>query len=263
MACAIYPVTPEFQETIREEGLAAVRKLRNHPSLALWSGDSEVDAAYNDFGLDPAHNTLTREVLPQVLFQCDPYRPYIPSSPYFAPEIVATNNQRLMPESHLWGPRDYFKSRFYTEHTAHFLSEIGFNGCPGLSSLKKFIDEKHLWPIKDNSQWILHSTSPNGNPYQNNVLADEGREFFGPLPDNLEDFIVATQIAQAEAFKFVVEMTRLKKWRSTGALWWNVIDGWPNLNASLVDYYYNKKLGYHYVRRVQQPVCLMVDEPED
>ena len=35
------------------------------------------------------------------------------------------------------------------------------------------------------------------------------------------------------------------------------------MNASLVDYYYNKKLGYHYVRRVQQPVCLMVDEPQD
>ena len=84
------------------------------------------------------------------------------------------------------------------------------------------------------------------------------------MPDNLEDFIFATQVSQAEAFKFVVEMTRMRKWqRGTGVLWWNVIDGWPNLNASLVDYYYNKKLGYHYVRRVQQPVCLMVDEPRD
>jgi beta-mannosidase len=263
MACAIYPLTPEFQDVIRKEAIAIMRKLRNHPSLALWSGDNEVDQAYYFSGLDPAHNVLTREVLPQVAFQCDPYRPYMPSSPYMAPEVVAKKNPRLMPEDHLWGPRDYFKSPFYTDHAAHFLSEIGFNGCPGLSSLKRFIDEKHLWPWKDNPQWILHSTSPIGEPYQNIVLANEGTEFFGTLPDNLEDFIVATQIDQAEAFKFVVEMTRLKKWNSTGALWWNVIDGWPNLNASLVDYYYNKKLGYHYVRRVQQETCLMVDEPQD
>jgi len=264
MACSIYPLTPEFQETIRKEAISIIGKLRNHPSLAVWSGDNEVDQAYTWGHLDPAHNTLTRELLPGIAFECDPYRAYVPSSPYMAPAVIATGNQDLMPENHLWGPRDYFKSAFYTEHTALFLSEIGFNGCPGLSSLKRFIDPQHLWPWKNNPQWILHSTSAIGDPYQNIVLANEGKEFFGELPDNLEDFILATQISQAEAFKFVVEMTRLRKWqRSTGVLWWNVIDGWPNLNASLVDYYWNKKLGYHYVRRVQQPVCLMVDEPKD
>lgn len=265
MACSIYPMTPEFQETIGKEAIAVIRKLRNHPSLALWVGDNEVDEAYMWSGhLDPAHNVLTRALLPRIVFECDPYRTYLPSSPYMAPEVVATGNENLMPETHLWGPRDYFKSSFYTEHTALFLSEVGFNGCPGLSSLKRFLDPQHLWPWKENPQWILHSTSATGNPYQNEVLANEGREFFGELPDDLETFILATQISQAEAFKFVVEMTRLRKWnRGTGVLWWNVIDGWPNLNASLVDYYYNKKLGYHYVRRVQQKTCLMVDEPQD
>ena len=47
-----------------------------------------------------------------------------------------------MPEEHLWGPRDYFKSTYYTEHTAEFVSEIGYHGCPSLSSLKRFIDEQ-------------------------------------------------------------------------------------------------------------------------
>ena len=264
MACSIYPLTPEFHETIRKEAVSIITKLRNHPSLAVWSGDNEVDQAYTWGHLDPSHNTLTRELLPGIVFQCDPYRAYLPSSPYMAPEVIATGNENLMPENHLWGPRDYFKSSFYTEHTALFLSEIGFNGCPGLSSLKRFIDPAHLWPWKNNPQWILHSTSATGDPYQNIVLANEGKEFFGELPDSLEDFILATQISQAEAFKFVVEMTRLRKGqRGSGVLWWNVIDGWPNLNASLVDYYYNKKLGYQYVRRVQQPVCLMVDEPKD
>ena len=30
-----------------------------------------------------------------------------------------------------------------------------------------------------------------------------------------------------------------------------------------MDYYFNKKLAYYYIRRVQKPVCVMVDEPKD
>ena len=119
MACAIYPQTPEFLEVMRQEAISVVRKLRNHPSLALWSGDNEVDQSYFFSGLDPAHNKITREVLPQVVFQCDPYRPYLPSSPYMSPEVIATGNLKLMPEDHLWGPRDYFKSTvLYRAHGA-------------------------------------------------------------------------------------------------------------------------------------------------
>ena len=263
MACAIYPQTPEFLEVMRQEAVSVVRKLRNHPSLALWSGDNEVDQSYFFNGLDPAHNKITREVLPQVVFQCDPYRPYLPSSPYMAPEVVATGLTRLMPEDHLWGPRDYFKSTYYTEHTAHFVSEIGYHGCPGLSSIKRFVDAQHVWPWQNNSQWIFHSTDMSGNPYRIQLMANQVKELFGSVPDDAEDFILASQVSQAEAKKFFVEMTRLKKWRSTGLIWWNVMDGWPQFSDAIVDYYFNKKLAYHYIRRVQQPVCLMVDEPQN
>jgi beta-mannosidase len=263
MACAIYPVTPEFQEKIRTEATAVVRKLRNHPSIALWSGDNECDEAYDWIGQDPAHNTLTRKVLPQVVFQCDPYRSFLPSSPYMAPDVVATRNHNLMPEQHLWDTRDYFKSSYYKDHTAHFISEIGFDGCPGLSSLRKMLDSQHLWPPKGNPQWTLHSTSYIGDEVENRVIVNEAKEFYSDIPDNVEDFIFASQTSQAEAFKFLIEMTRLKKWRRTGVIWWNVIDGWPLLSDSIVDYYFNKKLAYYYVRRAQQKVCLMIDEPEN
>jgi len=263
MACAIYPQTPEFLEVMRQEAISVVRKLRNHPSIAIWSGDNEVDESYFFSGLDPAHNKITREVLPQVVFQCDPYRPYLPSSPYMSPEVIATGQMKLMPEDHLWGPRDYFKSPYYTEHTAHFVSEIGYHGCPGLSSIKRFVDEHHVWPWQDNPQWVFHSTDMTGNPYRIKLMANQVKELFGVLPDNIEDFILASQVSQAEAKKFFVEMTRLKKWRSTGLIWWNVMDGWPQFSDAIVDYYFNKKLAYYYIRRVQQPVCVMVDEPQE
>ncbi len=63
---------------------------------------------------DPQKNRITRQVLPDAVFQADPYRPYLPSSPYVTPAAVGHPDR--MPEQHLWGPRDYFKSDFYTHH---------------------------------------------------------------------------------------------------------------------------------------------------
>jgi beta-mannosidase len=93
-------------------------------------------------------------------------------------------------------------------------------------------------------------------------MADQVRELFGVSPDRLEEFALASQVSQAEAKKFFVEMIRLGKWRRAGVIWWNLMDGWPQFSDAVVDYYFQKKLAYHYLRRAQQPVCLMISEPE-
>jgi len=86
------------------------------------------------------------------------------------------------------------------------------------------------------------------------------REFFGKVPEDLESFVRASQFTQAEANKFFVEQARIKG--LGGILWWNVMDCWPQISDALVDYYFGKKLAYHYIWRVQRPVCVMVGEPE-
>ncbi len=268
MACACYPQEDGFYQTIREEAAAVVKKLRKHPSIILWAGDNECDYMFYEIkGMDPNKNRITREVLPEVIAKYDPYRPYIPSSPFYDSEIVRSKDISLMTEQHLWGPRDYFKSRFYTETTSYFISEIGYHGCPNLSSLRKFLDEEYLWPWENNRQWIAHCTDPQGEKgmyaFRVKLMADQIMELFGEYPDNIEDFIVASQISQAEAKKFFIEMVRLKKWRRTGIIWWNMLDGWPQFSDAIVDYYFGKKLAYHYIKRSQQPICIMLEEPED
>lgn len=266
MACAIYPQAPEFQETLRREAEAVVRKLRNHPSLAIWSGDNECDEFALLAGVDPNKNVLTRRVLPEVLFQCDPYRPYVPSSPYISPEAYRLGSHHAWPERHLWGPRDYFKSHFYTSSRMHFIGETGYHGCPNRSTMEKFLDAEYLWPWQDNPQWVTHGTDPLGDPksmyhFRVKLMADQIGELFGDIPDTLEEFIVASQISQAEAKKYFIESSRLKK-ECSGILWWNLLDGWPQFSDAVVDYYGGKKLAYHYIKRSQQPVCIMIDEPE-
>jgi beta-mannosidase len=41
-----------------------------------------------------------------------------------------------------------------------------------------------------------------------------------------------------------------------------MIDGWPQFSDAIVDYYYSRKLAYHYLKRVHTPVCIVVGEPE-
>ena len=72
-----------------------------------------------------------------------------------------------------------------------------------------------------------------------------------------------TNKAEAEAKKFFIERFRASKWRRTGIIWWNLLDGWPQISDAIVDYYFTKKLAYHFIKRSQNPVCLMFREPEN
>ena len=63
--------------------------------------------------------------------------------------------------------------------------------------------------------------------------------------------------------KFFIERFRSHKWERTGIVWWNICDGWPQFSDAVVDYYFTKKLAYRYIRRSQQPLCMMLDEAEN
>ena len=265
-ACNIYPQCESFLEEVRKEAEAVVTKLRNHPSLALWCGDNEVDLTYGFSQRDPSKNRINREVLPRVVERCDPHRPYIPSSPHVSPETFAQPDWFYRTaEQHLWGPRGYFKSPFYTRHNAHFIGEIGYHGCPNRSSIEKFISPDKLFPWQNNDEWLQHSVDHwIEKPMDRDrikLMANQIREMFGEIPDNLDDFSLASQITQAEAVKFFIESARLRKWYTSGILWWNLLDGYPQFSDAVVDYYFNKKLAYFYIKRSQLPVCVIIGEP--
>lgn len=269
MACAMYPQDQEFQGRLAAEAAKVARRLRQHACLILWAGDNECDQSYNwlDQG-DPNRNALTRRVLPGVLQREDPYRPYLPSSPYID-ETAYRTGQDYIPENHLWGPRGYFKAEYYQSALCHFASEIGYHGCPSPESIRRFISPERIWPRTDNPEWNLHSTMPvPGHPpfgaenMRVELMANQVRELFGIVPDTLEDFAFASQATQAEAKKFFIERFRGTKWRRTGIIWWNLMDGWPQFSDAVVDYYFAKKLAYHYIARAQQHLALMMREPE-
>ncbi len=259
MACARYPQTEGFKKALEEEVTHVVKRLRNHPSLILWAGDNECDIAYREENLSPSDNSLTRQVVPALLKRLDPNRPYIPSSPYISDNLPIDS----LPEQHLWGPRDYFKGPFYTQNKASFISEIGYHGCPNRETLESFLPAPALWP-PDDYYWRLHSVEHwlgRRRDYSRiELMINQEREYFGEVPEDLDDFIKASQITQAEALKFFIERARLSD-QIWGIIWWNVIDPWPQVSDSVVDYNFRKKLAYNYVKRAQRPFIIAIAEP--
>jgi beta-mannosidase len=94
-------------------------------------------------------------------------------------------------------------------------------------------------------------------------MAKQIAVLFADEPKNLEDFVMASQISQAEALKFFIEKWRSEKGRRWGMLWWNLRDCWPIISDAVVDYYGRRKLAYDYIKASQREVCSIVTEPDD
>ena len=283
LACGHYPDDERICALVKEEVKQVVIERRQHPSLVLWAGDNECDCFVswdweNERTLDdqpshlnPNYNKLTRDVILRELRNHDAIRPYLPSSPYLD-EIAWKFGKPT--ESHIWGPRDFFKGEYYGNTECHFASEIGYHGCPSPESIKKFIPAESLpktsiTDIYENADWLVHAagmeTCVEGNPYAYRLplMVSQVERIFGTASADLDVFARQSQISQAEAKKYFIETFRISKWRKTGILWWNIADGWPQVSDAIVDWYGCKKLAYHYIHRSQKAFCMMCGEPKN
>lgn len=88
-SCSLYPADQAFLASVAVEAEEAIRRLRNHPSIALWNGNNEIEAAWFQWGWKeryPAwlwndYKAIFHDLLPKAVAKHDPTRPYWPSSP--------------------------------------------------------------------------------------------------------------------------------------------------------------------------------------
>ena len=278
-------VAPEqndrFAKAIEEEARAVVMRLRSHPCLALWCGNNEQDrsvgGSWGEYAPDPEKDRISREVLPRVLRDFDPLTPYLPSSPWWTPDVVA--GKAKLSQDHLWGPRAMFYSNeFWTSNSVSFVSEMGCHGCPNLDSLRRMMTPEGLYPWPDlgnrhhfNIEWEFKSTCayteqcphPWYGDGRNSLMPKQVKLVFGAVPDDLETFVEMSQTYQAMCNKYYIELYRSRKGRMWGELIWNLRDGWPILSDGIVDYWYGKKKTYGAIKSVHQPqlVTVVAEKP--
>jgi len=280
MGCTFYSQMEEFQKAITEEVYSVVLRLRNHPSIALWAGNNEDDQTLTigtlaPYRIDPNKDVVSRQTIPAVLFELDPSRTYLPSSPYWSEELCRDYyHTSALPEDHIWGPRGYYKDSFYTGITCLFVSEIGYHGMPNRSSLERMFPKESVYPWTDkksfhwNEDWLTKAVRIyeewGYTPDRNNLMINQSKCIWGEVPTDLDRFIFASQSVQAEAMKYFIEKFRGHKFEPcTGMLWWNIRDGWPLLSDAIVDWYFSPKLAYYFIQNAQWDVCVMINDPED
>lgn len=267
LACHAYPQDEEFTKQFAVEIESVVKRIRNHPSVVLYCGSNETDWIWFCTGQDPNNDVLTRQVIPQVLKEQDPYRIYYPTTPLFTEEYFRKMGGKFLidleeieksrvdlPEEHYWWHRDDYET--YADMKHHFVGEIGYSGCIARESIEQCMGADALQKDRffDKETWKLHDYSTDGD------ILHASKYYFGFVPEDVDDFILSSQILQAEAYKFLIEHTRLQKPYMTGVLIWNMRDGWPAYNSAVVDYYGRKKLAHYYLRQSQQPLTFIMGE---
>ena len=55
-ACNMYPGDSGFIHNVKQEAIQNVKRLRNHPCIALWCGNNEVDEGWKNWGWQKALN---------------------------------------------------------------------------------------------------------------------------------------------------------------------------------------------------------------
>jgi len=83
------------------------------------------------------------------------------------------------------------------------------------------------------------------------------------LPADLEQYILFSQMAQAEGLMFGIEHYRRRKPHCSGELVWQLDDCWPVLSWSVLDYYGFPKASYYYLKRVYAPVLASFKSASD
>ena len=116
-----------------------------------------------------------------------------------------------------------------------------------------------------NVDWLTHAACmepKEGAPYSYRIglMAEQVKTLFGFIPDNLALFSMLSMISQAEAKKYFIERMRVGRPDKTGIIWWNLLDGWPQMSDAVVDYYFTKKLAYSYIKRSQAPFVIAAGE---
>ena len=274
-ACALYPDDAPFMAEVEREAEAVVRRLRNHPCLALWCGNNENDwiddmRNWQWPGRDFPGKRIYHELLPPIVEQLDGTRLYWPSSPYGGND----HNDERQGDRHNWQvwhgavfPRRFGEEpkrdisptgisyRHYAEDPARFISEFGMHAAPVLETLRRNVPATALH--LDSPELLYRNKDEPKDKGDLLMLAHSG------LPNSLQEYLDFSMICQAEGLKFGIEHYRRRKFHCSGTLFWQLNDCWPGLSWSVLDYYLFPKAGYFYVKRAYAPVLASFKEEVD
>ncbi|KAG7458795.1 hypothetical protein MATL_G00224440 [Megalops atlanticus] len=274
-ACALYPTESEFLQTVREEVTHQVRRLKSRPSVIVWSGNNENEAAIaTDWFSVPASRrprylrdyvTLYVDSIREIVQKEDRSRPFLTSSP--------TNGAESQQEG--WVARDPYDPHFGDTHfysylqdcwdwrgfpRTRFASEYGFQSWPSFSTLQQ-VSVAEDWSYQSN--FTSHRQHHDMGNQQ--ILEQAKLHFHLPdSPDPLQayrDTLYLSQVMQAQCVKTQTEYYRRSRseiingqGNTMGALYWQLNDIWQGPSWSSIEFGGKWKMLHYFAQDFFAPV---------
>lgn len=133
-----------------------------------------------------------------------------------------------------------------------------------MESVKRFLSISGCRVDFNNVEWIMHGSDAfrRGDAFtiRPHIMRKQLQDYFGLVPENLEDFVSASQLFQVEALRYVVQQARLRN-DINGFIWWNLADCWPCFSEAIIDYFNTEKPAYFMLRELYKPFAVML--PDD
>ena len=114
-ACSMYPTTNLFLDSVKEEVNQNMKRLKHHPSIVLWAGNNENEAALygNWYGTGNAqiykddYIKLYVDTIKNEAVKVDPLRPFMVSSPSNGLYSEEQNYTESNPYSNFYGDGNF------------------------------------------------------------------------------------------------------------------------------------------------------------
>lgn len=270
-AGSFYPADEDFLNNVREEVKDQVNRLQNHPSIALWCGNNEIDEAIVNWGYQKQlkyskndslqvwkdYKKLFHELIPNTLRDnlSDEKNIYWPSSP-----SIGWGHKESLTEgdSHYWGVwwgEQPFE--IYNEKIGRFMSEYGFQGMPSLQAVQSMFSGTPDLNLQ-NPTVKAHEKHSRGWEIINEYIKRDYK-----IPTDFVKYNYISQLLQARGMRIAVEAHRRAKPYNMGTLYWQLNDCWPVVSWSSIDYSGNWKALHYQMKRSFEQQIILVEEKGD
>lgn len=251
-ACSAYPEEQPLRGEVEAEARENVVRLMPHPSLVLWNGNNENLWGFRDWGWEPGlagdswGEGYYLGLLPRVVAELDPTRPYTAGSPWSGswdhhPNDPAHGTHHSW---EVWNRRDFAE---YRDNVPRFVAEFGWQAPPALATLRRALPGEDLAP--DSPGMLHHQKAEDGNGKLN-----RGVERHFVLPEGtgagFDRWHYLTQLVQARAVAAGIEHWRSHWPRCAGTVVWQLNDCWPVSSWAAIDGDGRLKPLYHELRRL-------------
>lgn len=252
-ACAMYPFDANYLQNVSAEAHEQVARLSDHPSVAMWCGNNEVNVAWGNWGwqkefsyskkqqkaIQQGYADLFQLTLPEAVQDNALGTPYVHTSPLSNWGKEENFNHHNMHYWGVWHGPDDFEGM--ERNVPRFMSEYGFQSFPAPSAFEGQLEG--IYRKLDDPYLQARQKS-----YKTTKELLRHLEQHYPNSKDYASFAYLSQLNQRLAMRMAIHAHRKDRKRCSGTLYWQLNDVWAGPTWSTIDFAGNWKAAHYMVR---------------